>query len=88
MPLPPVTPADLLLINDCIAQNPRFQIQKYRMTAYHAPTCLEMERMLVCTSVRIVQRDVDPCMCLSLMLFGYSPPLLACLSTFVGLLPR
>ena len=30
MPLPPVTPADLLLINDCIAQNPRFQIQKYR----------------------------------------------------------
>ena len=58
------------------------------MTAYHAPTCLEMERMLVCTSVRIVQRDVDPCMCLFLMLFGYSPPLLACLSTFVGLLPR
>ena len=30
VPLPPVTPADLLLINDCIAQNPRFQIQKYR----------------------------------------------------------
>ena len=30
MPLPPVTPADLLLINDCIAQNPRFQIQKKR----------------------------------------------------------
>ena len=30
VPLPPVTPAVLLLINDCIAQNPRFQIQKYR----------------------------------------------------------
>ena len=30
VPLPPVTPADLLLINDCIAQTPRFQIQKYR----------------------------------------------------------
>ena len=30
MPLPPVTPADLLLINDCIAQNPRFQIQKIK----------------------------------------------------------
>ena len=26
----PVTPADLLLINDCIYQNPGFQIQKYR----------------------------------------------------------
>ena len=30
MPLPPLTPADLLLINDCIYQNPGFQIQKYR----------------------------------------------------------
>ena len=30
VPLPPATPADLLLINDCICQNPGFQIQKYR----------------------------------------------------------
>ena len=33
MPLPPVTPADLLLINDCISQNPQSpgsKIQKYR----------------------------------------------------------
>ena len=30
MPLPPVTPADLLLINDCIPQSPGSKIQKYR----------------------------------------------------------
>ena len=30
MPLPPVTPADLLRINDCIPQTPVSKIQKYR----------------------------------------------------------
>ena len=30
VPLPPVTPADLLLISDCIYQNPGSKIQKYR----------------------------------------------------------
>ena len=30
MPLPPVIPADLLLINACISQSPGSKIQKYR----------------------------------------------------------
>ena len=30
MPFPPVIPADLLLINACIPQNPGSKIQKYR----------------------------------------------------------
>ena len=53
-------------------------------TAYDAPTCLGMERVLVCTSVNTVQPDVDPCMCLFATLFSYSPSFLACLSSFFG----
>ena len=30
MPLPPVIPADLLLMNACISQSPGSKIQKYR----------------------------------------------------------
>ena len=43
MPLPPVTPADLLLINDCIYQNPGFQIQKYRK--YYPPSTLNSNQI-------------------------------------------
>ena len=35
MPLPPVTPADLLLISDCIPQNPGSKIQKYRKSSFN-----------------------------------------------------
>ena len=56
-------------------------------TAYDAPTCLGMDRVLVCTSVRAVQPDIDPCMCLFVMLFSYFPSFLACLSTFLGMSP-
>ena len=58
------------------------------MTAYDAPRCLGMERVLMCTSSSAVQPDVDPCMCLFVVLFGYSPPFLACLSNFLGVSPR
>ena len=57
-------------------------------TVYDAPTCFSMEGVLVCTSVRAVQPDVDPCMCLFVTLFSYAPSLLACLSTFLGVSPR
>ena len=56
----------------------------YRFT----PTCLEMERVLVCSSVRTVQPHVDPCMCLFVTFFSDPPSLLACLATFLGLSPR
>ena len=56
-------------------------------TAYDTPTCLGMERVLVCTSVRAVQPDMDPCMCLFVMLFSYSPSFLACLCTFPAVSP-
>ena len=57
-------------------------------TAYDAATCFGMERVWVCTAVTSVQQDVDPRMCLFVMLFSYPPPFLACLSTFLGLPPR
>ena len=57
-------------------------------TAYDAPTCLGSERVWMCRSVRTVHPDSDPCMCLFVMLFSYSPPFLACLSTFVDVSPR
>ena len=57
-------------------------------TAYDAQTCLGMARVLVCTSVRTVQPDIDPCIYLFVMLFSYSPPFLAYLSTLLGVSPR
>ena len=57
-------------------------------TAYDAPTCLGMQRVVVCTSVRTLELDMDRCMYLFVTLFSYSPSFLACLSTFLGVSPR
>ena len=43
VPLPPVTPADLLLINDCIYQNQGSKIQKYRK--YYPPSTLNSNQI-------------------------------------------
>ena len=43
LPLPPVYPADLLLINDCIYQNPRSKIQKYRKS--NSPSTLNSNQI-------------------------------------------
>ena len=43
VPLPPVTPADLLLISDCISQSPGSKIQKYRK--YNPPSTLNSNQI-------------------------------------------
>ena len=54
MPLPPVTPADLLRISDCILQNPGSKIQKKEIQSSFNP-----EQQPDPTSIAITQSTIQ-----------------------------